>query len=66
VEREPLIYHLDAMTRHSKDHREPPDEFFEVTMDDVRKRFAQLKSERWGSRKWMEALQTVCVCVCDI
>lgn len=46
VEREPLIYHLDAMTRHSKDHREPPDEFFEVTMDDVRKRFAQLKSER--------------------
>ncbi|TNN66877.1 Tether containing UBX domain for GLUT4 [Liparis tanakae] len=46
VEREPLIYHLDAMSRHSKDHREPPDEFFEVTMDDVRKRFAQLKSER--------------------
>ncbi|XP_034393805.1 tether containing UBX domain for GLUT4 [Cyclopterus lumpus] len=46
VEREPLIYHLDAMSRHSKDHRDPPDEFFEVTMDDVRKRFAQLKSER--------------------
>ncbi|XP_075946640.1 tether containing UBX domain for GLUT4 isoform X3 [Anarhichas minor] len=46
VEREPLIYHLDAMSRHSEGHRDPPDEFFEVTMDDVRKRFAQLKSER--------------------
>ncbi|XP_029293359.1 tether containing UBX domain for GLUT4 isoform X2 [Cottoperca gobio] len=46
VERELLIYHLDAMSRHSKDHRDMPDEFFEVTMDDVRKRFAQLKSER--------------------
>ncbi|XP_068585100.1 tether containing UBX domain for GLUT4 isoform X2 [Cebidichthys violaceus] len=46
VEREPLVYHLDAMSRHSEDHRDPPDEFFEVTMDDVRKRFAQLKSER--------------------
>lgn len=47
VGREPLVYHLDAMSRHSADQRDPPDEFFEVTMDDVRKRFAQLKSERW-------------------
>ncbi|XP_034753980.1 tether containing UBX domain for GLUT4 [Etheostoma cragini] len=46
VERELLIYHLDAMSCHSEDHRDLPDEFFEVTMDDVRKRFAQLKSER--------------------
>ncbi|XP_037328775.2 tether containing UBX domain for GLUT4 isoform X1 [Pungitius pungitius] len=46
VERQPLVYHLDAMSRHSADQRDPPDEFFEVTMDDVRKRFAQLKSER--------------------
>ncbi|XP_040041749.2 tether containing UBX domain for GLUT4 [Gasterosteus aculeatus] len=46
VGREPLVYHLDAMSRHSADQRDPPDEFFEVTMDDVRKRFAQLKSER--------------------
>ncbi|XP_054460501.1 tether containing UBX domain for GLUT4 [Anoplopoma fimbria] len=46
IEREPLVYHLDAVSRHSEDHRDPPDEFFEVTMDDVRKRFAQLKSER--------------------
>lgn len=47
VEREPLLYHLDAMSRHSEDQRDLPDEFFEVTVDDVRKRFAQLKSERW-------------------
>ncbi|KAM8878493.1 tether containing UBX domain for GLUT4 isoform 2-T2 [Spinachia spinachia] len=46
VEREPLVYHLDAISRHCADQRDPPDEFFEVTMDDVRKRFAQLKSER--------------------
>ncbi|XP_070775857.1 tether containing UBX domain for GLUT4 [Enoplosus armatus] len=46
VEREPLIYHLDSMSRHSADHGTLPDEFFEVTVDDVRKRFAQLKSER--------------------
>ncbi|KAL3067294.1 hypothetical protein OYC64_017096 [Pagothenia borchgrevinki] len=45
AERELLIYHLDAVSRHS-DHRDLPDEFFEVTMDDVRKRFAQLKSQR--------------------
>ncbi|XP_039663511.1 tether containing UBX domain for GLUT4 [Perca fluviatilis] len=46
VERELLIYHLDAMSCRSEDQRDLPDEFFEVTMDDVRKRFAQLKSER--------------------
>ncbi|XP_044047319.1 tether containing UBX domain for GLUT4 [Siniperca chuatsi] len=46
VEREPLIYHLDSMSRHSEDHGNLPDEFFEVTVDDVRKRFSQLKSER--------------------
>ncbi|KAM9856426.1 tether containing UBX domain for GLUT4 isoform 2-T2 [Aulostomus maculatus] len=46
VEREPLIYHLESVSRHSEDHVDLPDEFFEVTVDDVRKRFAQLKSER--------------------
>ncbi|XP_071360933.1 tether containing UBX domain for GLUT4 isoform X2 [Trachinotus anak] len=46
VEREPLIYHLDSMAHQSEEHRDLPDEFFEITMDDVRKRFAQLKSER--------------------
>ncbi|XP_061684874.1 tether containing UBX domain for GLUT4 isoform X2 [Syngnathoides biaculeatus] len=46
VEREPLIYHLECVSHCSKDDVELPDEFFEVTVDDVRKRFAQLKSDR--------------------
>ncbi|XP_028314234.1 tether containing UBX domain for GLUT4 [Gouania willdenowi] len=46
VEREPLIYHLDTISHQSGVHGDLPDEFFEVTVDDVRKRFAQLKSER--------------------
>ncbi|XP_070712679.1 tether containing UBX domain for GLUT4 [Pempheris klunzingeri] len=46
VERAPLIYHLDTMSLQSEGHTDLPDEFFEVTVDDVRKRFAQLKSER--------------------
>ncbi|XP_047434888.1 tether containing UBX domain for GLUT4 [Mugil cephalus] len=46
VEREPLIYHLDSVSCRSEAHGDLPDEFFEVTVDDVRKRFAQLKSER--------------------
>lgn len=47
VEREPLIYHLDASpSHHCQAFDNLPDEFFEVTVDDIRKRFAQLKSER--------------------
>ncbi|KAM9363163.1 tether containing UBX domain for GLUT4 isoform 1-T1 [Symphorus nematophorus] len=46
VERDPLLYHLDTVSHHAEDDRNLPDEFFEVTVDDVRKRFAQLKSER--------------------
>ncbi|XP_014842078.1 PREDICTED: tether containing UBX domain for GLUT4 isoform X2 [Poecilia mexicana] len=46
VDREPLIYHMDSVSRRSEAHADLPDEFFEVTVDDVRKRFAQLKSER--------------------
>ena len=38
------------MSCSSEDHSDLPDEFFEVTMDDVRKRFAQLKSARWEER----------------
>ncbi|XP_077462217.1 tether containing UBX domain for GLUT4 isoform X2 [Stigmatopora argus] len=46
IEREPLIYHLERMSQRSAEEVDLPDEFFEVTVDDVRKRFAQLKSER--------------------
>ena len=55
IEREPLIYHVDSMFHRSEDHSDLPDEFFEITMDDVRKRFAQLKSERWeGGSEWWQ------------
>uniref|UniRef100_W5LMM2 ASPSCR1 tether for SLC2A4, UBX domain containing n=1 Tax=Astyanax mexicanus TaxID=7994 RepID=W5LMM2_ASTMX len=46
VHREPLIYHLDTARRTSAEE-DLTDEFFEVTVDDVRKRFSQLKSERY-------------------
>lgn len=46
MDRELLVYHMDYASRRTEDHADLPDEFFEVTMDDVRKRFAQLKSER--------------------
>ncbi|NXC14806.1 ASPC1 protein, partial [Corythaeola cristata] len=46
VEREPLVCHLDLLEPLSAGLEELPDEFFEVTVDDVRKRLAQLQSER--------------------
>ncbi|NXF52242.1 ASPC1 protein, partial [Oceanites oceanicus] len=46
VEREPLVCHLDLLEALSAGPEELPDEFFEVTVDDVRKRLAQLQSER--------------------
>ncbi|NXS06905.1 ASPC1 protein, partial [Neodrepanis coruscans] len=46
IEREPLVYHLDLLEQLPDGPEELPDEFFEVTVDDVRKRLAQLQSER--------------------
>ncbi|NXX95472.1 ASPC1 protein, partial [Centropus bengalensis] len=46
MEREPLVYHLDLLEAPPAGPEELPDEFFEVTVDDVRKRLAQLQSER--------------------
>ncbi|XP_030143384.4 tether containing UBX domain for GLUT4 isoform X1 [Taeniopygia guttata] len=46
VEREPLICHLDLLEQLPDGQEELPDEFFEVTVDDVRKRLAQLQNER--------------------
>ncbi|KFP90714.1 Tether containing UBX domain for GLUT4, partial [Apaloderma vittatum] len=46
VEREPLVCHLDLLEPLPAAPEELPDEFFEVTVDDVRKRLAQLRSER--------------------
>lgn len=39
------------MSRHCEAYEYLPDEFFEVTVDDIRKRFAQLKSQRCVRRK---------------
>ncbi|KAM4673101.1 tether containing UBX domain for GLUT4 isoform 8-T17 [Amazona ochrocephala] len=46
VDREPLVCHLDLLEPLAAGPEELPDEFFEVTVDDVRKRLAQLQSER--------------------
>ncbi|NWW30966.1 ASPC1 protein, partial [Panurus biarmicus] len=46
VDREPLICHLDLLEQLPGGPEELPDEFFEVTVDDVRKRLAQLQNER--------------------
>ncbi|KFQ04831.1 Tether containing UBX domain for GLUT4, partial [Leptosomus discolor] len=46
VEREPLVCHLDLLEPLPAAPEELPDEFFEITVDDVRKRLAQLQSER--------------------
>ncbi|CAL8388189.1 unnamed protein product [Arctogadus glacialis] len=46
VEREALVYSLDSGPQRPGAHHELSDEFFEVTVDDIRKRFAQLKSDR--------------------
>uniref|UniRef100_A0A8C6JIT9 Uncharacterized protein n=1 Tax=Melopsittacus undulatus TaxID=13146 RepID=A0A8C6JIT9_MELUD len=46
VDREPLVCHLDLLEPLPAAPEELPDEFFEVTVDDVRKRLAQLQSER--------------------
>ncbi|NXM68210.1 ASPC1 protein, partial [Serilophus lunatus] len=46
VEREPLVYHLDLLEQVPGGPEELPEEFFEVTVDDVRQRLAQLQSER--------------------
>ncbi|NWV41696.1 ASPC1 protein, partial [Grantiella picta] len=45
VEREPLVCHLDLLEQLPDSAEELPDEFFEVTVDDVRKRLAQLQTK---------------------
>ncbi|KAG9473592.1 hypothetical protein GDO78_004079 [Eleutherodactylus coqui] len=46
IDRETLVCHLDLDQKGSASTQELPDDFFEVTMDDVRRRFAELRSER--------------------
>lgn len=44
IDRETLVCHLDL--EESAISQELPDDFFEVTVDDIRRRFAELRSER--------------------
>ncbi|KYO17610.1 tether containing UBX domain for GLUT4 isoform B [Alligator mississippiensis] len=46
LEREPVVCHLDLQPALPPGPKDFPDEFFEVTVDDVRKRLSQLQSER--------------------
>ncbi|CAO2646419.1 Tether containing UBX domain for GLUT4 [Lemmus lemmus] len=46
VDRDPVVCHPDLEDLLQPWPAEVPDEFFEVTVDDVRRRLAQLKSER--------------------
>lgn len=46
---------------------EVPDEFFEVTVDDVRRRLAQLKSERWVPLAlWLPPVTLLCGFTLDL
>lgn len=47
MDRAPVVCHPDLEVLLQAWPAELPDEFFEVTVDDVRRRLAQLKSERW-------------------
>lgn len=47
MDREPVVCHPDLEERLQAWPAELPDDFFELTVDDVRRRLAQLKSERW-------------------
>ncbi|XP_058022986.1 tether containing UBX domain for GLUT4 isoform X2 [Ahaetulla prasina] len=46
LDREPIVCHPDLQEPLDSDSQDLPDEFFEVTVDDVRKRLAQLQNER--------------------
>ncbi|XP_027626528.1 tether containing UBX domain for GLUT4 [Tupaia chinensis] len=46
IDRDPVVYHPDLEVPLQAWPAQLPDEFFEVTVDDVRRRLAQLKSER--------------------
>ncbi|KAM4691462.1 tether containing UBX domain for GLUT4 [Rhinophrynus dorsalis] len=46
IDREPLVCHMDLEETIGHESVELTDDFFEVTMDDVRRRFSELRSER--------------------
>lgn len=46
LDREPIVCHLDLEQNVRANNKDLPDDFFEVTVDDVRRRFAELKNVR--------------------
>ncbi|KAG7460197.1 hypothetical protein MATL_G00218720 [Megalops atlanticus] len=46
VDREPLVYHMDARVHRHGYSEDLPEDFFDITVDDIKKRFDQLRSER--------------------
>ncbi|XP_018417273.1 PREDICTED: tether containing UBX domain for GLUT4 [Nanorana parkeri] len=46
LDREPIVCYLDLERNVRANKMDLPDDFFEVTVDDVRRRFAELKRER--------------------
>ncbi|KAI1884413.1 hypothetical protein AGOR_G00226150 [Albula goreensis] len=44
IDREPLVYHMESGVRRHSSSGTPPEDFFEVTVEDVKKRLAQLQS----------------------
>lgn len=46
LDREAIVCHLDLEQNVRANNTDLPDDFFEVTIDDVRRRFAELKNER--------------------
>ncbi|KAM9296641.1 tether containing UBX domain for GLUT4 [Gastrophryne carolinensis] len=46
LNREPIVCHMDLEQNVHAYTQELPDDFFEVTIDDVRRRFAELRNER--------------------
>ncbi|KAG9340477.1 hypothetical protein JZ751_021590 [Albula glossodonta] len=46
IDREPLVYHMESGVRRHSSSGTPPEGFFEVTVEDVKKRLAQLQSGR--------------------
>ncbi|XP_072259493.1 tether containing UBX domain for GLUT4 [Pyxicephalus adspersus] len=46
LDREPIVCHLDLEQNVRANNEDLPEDFFELTVDDVRRRFAELKNER--------------------
>ncbi|XP_036408673.1 tether containing UBX domain for GLUT4-like [Megalops cyprinoides] len=51
VDREPLVYHMDTGVQRHGYSEDLPEDFFDITVDDIKKRFDQLRSERMAQEE---------------